>query len=162
MWHAGYSGSSQAKKLGLKSGLRVALDNKPPSWELADPPDGVEVVRGAGSADVVISFFRAEAELRDRLADLVPLIFPAGSLWVAWPRRAGGHTSDITENLIREHALGLGVVDVKVAAMDEDWSALKFVWRLENRGPDKSAGPEIRAGGPKIRATRPAGRPQQR
>ena len=62
-----------------------------------------------------------------------PRIFPAGSRWVAWPRRAGGHQSDITENLLREHALPLGIVDTKVAAIDTDWSGLKFMWRRENR-----------------------------
>jgi hypothetical protein len=54
-------------------------------------------------------------------------------LWVAWPRRAGGHRSDITDTVIREHALPMGLVDVKVAAIDEDWSGLRLVWRVENR-----------------------------
>jgi hypothetical protein len=60
-------------------------------------------------------------------------IYPAGALWVAWPRRAAGHRSDITDNVVREHALPLGVVDVKVAAIDDDWSGLRLVWRTENR-----------------------------
>ena len=64
---------------------------------------------------------------------LAERIFPAGSLWIAWPRRAGGHRSDITENGLRDHALPLGIVDIKVAAIDEDWSGLKFMWRRENR-----------------------------
>jgi len=57
-----------------------------------------------------------------------------GSLWIAWPRRAAGHISDITDNVVRNVALPLGLVDVKVAALDEDWSALKFVWRKKLRG----------------------------
>ena len=81
----------------------------------------------------MVAFFREEAELPDRLPDLARRIFPAGSLWVAWPRRAGGHRSDITENALREHALPLGIVDTKVAAIDEDWSGLRFMWRRENR-----------------------------
>jgi hypothetical protein len=63
-------------------------------------------------------------------------IFPAGGLWLAWPRRAGGHDSDITENGLRDVALPLGIVDNKVAAIDEDWSGLRVVWRVEHRaGP---------------------------
>jgi hypothetical protein len=72
--------------------------------------------------------------LPDRLPGLVKRIYPAGALWVAWPRRAGGHHSDITDNVIREQVLPLGVVDVKVAAIDDDWSGIRLVWRLANRG----------------------------
>jgi hypothetical protein len=61
------------------------------------------------------------------------LVFPAGAVWVAWPRKAAGHDSDVDENAIREAALAIGLVDVKVAAIDEDWSGLKIVWRKENR-----------------------------
>jgi hypothetical protein len=61
------------------------------------------------------------------------MIFPGGALWVAWPRRAGGHDSDITDREIRALALPLGLVDVKVAALDQDWSGLRLVWRTEHR-----------------------------
>ncbi len=83
--------------------------------------------------DVLVAFFRAAAELDSRLPALAERIRPAGGLWVAWPRRAGGHTSDLGDTLIRETCLQLGIVDVKVAAIDEDWSGAKFVWRLTNR-----------------------------
>jgi hypothetical protein len=86
-------------------------------------------------ADVIVSFCRSTAELAERLPGLAARIHPAGSLWIAWPRRAAGHQSDITDNTIRERALPLGIVDVKIAALDEDWSALKLVWRVENRSP---------------------------
>ena len=119
--------------MGIKPGLRVALDAAPPGWALADPPDGLIPVAGDEPADVIIGFFTAAAELPDRLPDLVPRIYPSGALWVAWPRRAGGHDSDITDNIVREQALALGVVDVKVAAIDDDWSGLRFVWRVANR-----------------------------
>jgi Protein of unknown function (DUF3052) len=131
---AGYSGRSQAAKLGLKPGQRVHLDNPPAGWALADPPDGLAGADADGSADVIVAFFTGADELTARIEDLARRIYPAGALWVAWPRRAAGHRSDITENLIRERALPLGIVDVKVAAIDENWSALRLVWRTENRG----------------------------
>jgi hypothetical protein len=74
------------------------------------------------------------APIPDRLADLAPRIYPAGAIWIAWPRRAAGYVSDITDNIVRRHALDLGLVDIKVAALDEDWSALEVVWRQKHRG----------------------------
>lgn len=129
----GYSGTPQWRKLGLKPGLRMTVDGAPRGWALEDPPDGITLGRKAGPADVIVAFFRAADDLPIRLPGLADRIHPEGSLWVAWPRRAGGHVSDITDNVIRQHALPLGVVDVKVAAIDEDWSGVKLVWRLENR-----------------------------
>jgi hypothetical protein len=131
---AGYTRTPQARKLGLKPGQRVALDHPPPRWHLTEPPPELTDVDAPEPADVVISFFGAARELPDRLPGLVKRIYPDGALWVAWPRRAGGHHSDITDNTIREQALPLGVVDVKVAAIDDDWSGLRLVWRLANRG----------------------------
>jgi hypothetical protein len=130
---AGYSAASQARKLGLKPGQRVALDEPPAGWQLREPPDGLRGPDPDGAADVIVAFFRARAEIPGRLPALARRIFPAGALWAAWPRRAAGHHSDITDNVIREHALGLGLVDVKVAAIDEDWSGLRLVWRARNR-----------------------------
>jgi predicted RNA methylase len=134
---AGYSLTPQAKKLGLKADLRVALHDPPAGWELADPPD-VQFVDGDEPADVIISFVRAEADLRDRVDHLGTRIFPDGALWLAWPRKAAGHVSDVTENGVRAVVLPLGLVDVKVAAIDNDWSGLKIVWRRENRSVRKS------------------------
>jgi hypothetical protein len=130
---ADYSGTPQARKLGLKPGCRVALDDPPPAWHLSDPPVDIEYVGPTGAADVVVGFFGSRAELASRLPNLVQRIHPDGSLWIAWPRRAGGHDSDITDNVVRDCALPLGVVDVKIAAIDDDWSGLKFRWRRENR-----------------------------
>ncbi|MBI3429612.1 MAG: DUF3052 domain-containing protein [Actinobacteria bacterium] len=130
----GYSGTPQARKLGIKPGQRICLDNSPPGWRLTDPPADISLVGARGPADIVITFFTCADKLSRRLPALVKRIYPSGALWVAWPRRAGGHESDITENLIREHALPLGVVDVKVAAIDDDWSGLRLVWRVSNRG----------------------------
>lgn len=130
---AGYSGTPQIRKLGIKPGHRVSLDHPPPGWGLTDPPRDLTDAGAQGHADVVISFFTSAADLSRRLPDLVPRIYPAGALWIAWPRRAGGHHSDITDEVIRRHTLPLGVVDVKVAAIDDDWSGLRVVWRVENR-----------------------------
>ncbi|MGA2824879.1 MAG: hypothetical protein ABSF03_02025 [Streptosporangiaceae bacterium] len=124
----------QARKLGLKPGQRVSLDDPPADWSLADPPDGLEYVDGAGAADVIIAFFARADDIGLRLPALAERIYPDGAVWAAWPRRAGGHTSDITDNVVREHALAIGLVDVKVAAIDADWSGLRLVWRVANRG----------------------------
>jgi hypothetical protein len=132
--NAGYSGTPQARKLGLAPGLRVAFDHAPAGWALEDPPEGLVDVAPGAHADIVIAFFATAAELPGRLPGLVEQIFPSGALWVAWPRRAGGHESDLTDSVVRDSALPLGVVDVKVAAIDADWSGLRFVWRLANRG----------------------------
>jgi hypothetical protein len=131
---AGYSARPQAGKLGLRSGQRVYLHRAPSGWDLTDPPDGLTDAGPDGPADVIIAFFTAAAALESGDLDaLARRIYPAGALWIAWPRRAGGHRSDITDNVIREHALPIGLVDVKVAAIDEDWSGLRLVWRVENR-----------------------------
>jgi hypothetical protein len=131
---AAYSGTPQARKLGLKPGHRLALDEPPGGWELQEPPGGLLDADPGGAADVIIAFFGTAAEIPGRLPGLARRIFPAGAIWAAWPRRAAGHASDITDNIVRELALPLGLVDVKVAALDEDWSALRLVWRAENRG----------------------------
>ncbi|HEX8006189.1 MAG TPA: DUF3052 family protein [Trebonia sp.] len=130
---AGYSGTPQSRKLGLKPGQRVALDDPPDGWGLLDPPGGLLPPDPDGAADLIVAFFRAAAEIADRLPALGRRIYPAGTLWAAWPRRAAGHHSDITDNVLREHALELGLVDVKVAAIDNDWSGLRLVWRVRNR-----------------------------
>jgi hypothetical protein len=130
---AGYSQTPLARKLGIKPGASLALDAAPPGWAVPDLPDGVVAAADGDAADVIVAFFRESAELPDRLPGLARRIFPAGALWLAWPRRAGGHDSDITENGLRDHALPLGIVDNKVAAIDEDWSGLRVVWRVEHR-----------------------------
>jgi hypothetical protein len=132
---SGSAPTPQWKKLGLKPGHRLLLDHRPEGWALLDVPTDLDVtvVTEAQPVDVAISFFRAAAELAPRLPALGAAIRPAGAVWIAWPRRAGGHTSDITDSLVRDAVLPLGLVDVKVAALDEDWSALKIVWRVENR-----------------------------
>jgi hypothetical protein len=128
---SGYSGTPQLKKLGIKPGLRLVVVGADADWAFAEPLEDVELATG-GPTDVALVFVRTAAEL-DALAGWGEWIFPAGSLWIAWPRKAAGHLSDVTENAIRDGALELGMVDVKVAAIDTDWSGLKLVWRKENR-----------------------------
>jgi len=130
---AGYSGTPQLKKLGIVPGIRLAIVGAPAGWAFEREPDAVERVPDDASADVVLAFFQNAQELDARIEALGERIRPAGSLWVAWPRKAAGHVSDITDNYIREVVLPRGLVDVKVAAIDNDWSGLKIVWRLENR-----------------------------
>jgi hypothetical protein len=122
--------ASLARKLGLKPGLRVVLVNCPDGWDAI--PDA-SPDKGTVPADIIIVFFTAAVEIPAVLPDLARRIYPAGAIWAAWPRRAGGHRSDITDNVIRSHALPLGLVDVKVAAIDDDWSGLRLVWRVSNR-----------------------------
>jgi hypothetical protein len=137
----GPSGTPQPRKLGIKPGQRVALDHPPSGWQLTEPTPGLLRPGPGEPADVIISFVTSQHELADRLAALTQRIYPDGALWVAWPRRAAGHESDVTDNVIREHALPLGVVDVKVAAIDTDWSGLRLVWRVARRGAPTSGGP---------------------
>jgi hypothetical protein len=126
---AGYSPTPQARKLGLKPGLRVCLDDAPQGWLLDDPPE-LDLVAD-GPVDVLIAFVRSPADLD--APGWGERIFPNGAVWVAWPRKAAGHVSDVTENGIRAAVLPLGLVDVKVAAIDNDWSGLKVVWRIQKR-----------------------------
>jgi hypothetical protein len=132
---AGYSSTPLTSKLGVKEGQRVMLVGAPRGWTVDDLPPKVRLVRrrSASRLDITIAFFRDAATLEREIADLSTSITPDGALWIAWPRRAGGHRSDITDHVVRSAALPLGIVDVKVAALDDDWSALKFVWRKELR-----------------------------
>jgi hypothetical protein len=128
------SGTPLARKLGIRPGAAVALVDAPDGWSIPDLPDGVVLGHVlADAADVVVRFVRMRAEVGVGLAELGAAIRPAGSLWIAWPRRAGGHQSDVTETGLREAILPCGLVDTKVAALDVDWSALRFVWRRELR-----------------------------
>jgi hypothetical protein len=122
-----------ARKLGVKAHQCLLIYAAPPGWTVPGLPEGVSVVTAAERADIVVAFFRHALEMADQVHPLGQVIWPSGSLWLAWPRRAGGHTSDITDNVIRQVVLPLGLVDVKVAALDHDWSGLKVVWRKELR-----------------------------
>jgi hypothetical protein len=133
---AGYSGTPLPKKLCIKEGARVALVNAPPDFEsvLGALPDGAEFVSPSRKGlDVILLFARSRAELVRRFAGLAARIAADGSLWVAWPKRAAGVETDLAEPYVRQHGLDVGLVDVKVCAVDETWSGLRFVYRLKDR-----------------------------
>lgn len=126
------------RKLGLKPGARMAVLNPPDRyWDLVHPlPDGVAVAGPrAKKLDFVHVFVERRAELARALPKLMPRIKPDAMIWVSWPKRTSGFDSDMSEDVIREIALPLGLVDVKVCAVDEVWSGLKLVIRAEQR-PD--------------------------
>lgn len=131
---AGYSHRSAAEKLGVRSGSCLGVVDADDGWELEGLPGDV-VVRESlrGRRDVTLAFVRSRRDLERNAERYERALADTSSLWIAWPRRAGGHDSDVTENLLREVLLPIGLVDVKVAAIDEDWSGLKFVRRKELR-----------------------------
>jgi hypothetical protein len=133
MAEAGYSGTPLPKKLGIVHGSTVALVGAPAGL-LDDLPTGVRVKRQArGKADVVVAFFTEQRDFEHRIDVLGRMIFPAGGLWVAWPKKASGLATTMNENVVRAVALPLGLVDNKVCAIDETWSGLRVVWRRERR-----------------------------
>lgn len=135
---AGYSGTPLAKKLGINPGSTVALVGAEPGVITDLPPDVILKSRAGGSADVVVHFVTSAAKLEHRMTALEKMIFPSGSLWIAWPKRASGVATDITDHVVREIALPRGLVDNKVCAIDDTWTGLRLVWRVENRGTNLS------------------------
>ena len=129
---AGYSGTPLEKKLGVKDGDVVFLDKAPESFELEAPTTR----RMPKQARVTLTFHTSLKTLEARLPELIDHTEQAGMVWVCWPKKAArklGYETDIDENLVREIGLAAGVVDVKVCAIDEVWSGLKFVRRLADR-----------------------------
>lgn len=131
----GYSGKPLAAKLGIKPEHLVLLDNAPAGFVLDGLPAGTSVARRPGRTpyDAVLMFCPDRARLTRRLPVLLERTATAGMIWAAWPKRSSGVPTDLDENAIRELALPLGVVDVKVCAIDATWSGLKLVRRLANR-----------------------------
>jgi hypothetical protein len=134
---AGYSGTPLAKKLGFKPGFAAAHVNAPDAFDalLGELPDGVTVKRRLrGPLDLVVCFVTERRDLERRLPALRRALAPAGMLWIAWPKRASGVETDMTEDVARELGLANRLVDNKVCAIDETWSGLRLVYRLEDRG----------------------------
>ncbi|MGI8686775.1 MAG: DUF3052 domain-containing protein [Acidimicrobiales bacterium] len=131
---AGYSATPLARKLGVKGGHILVLLGAPAGWSIPDLEPGVEIRSDLRRApDVVLAFVRSRRELQRSSPRLVQALAADASLWVVWPRKAGGHVSDVTEQSLRDELLPTGLVDTKVAALDDDWSGLRFVWRREHR-----------------------------
>ena len=133
---AGYSGTPLAKKLGIKPGIRLAFVRPPKTFakELGDLPEGAKLVDSSEvSIDVLILFVADFAALNRDFAAMATKIAENGMLWVGWPKKSSGIVTDVNENVVRDHGLSVGLVDVKVCAMDEIWSGLKFVIRVKDR-----------------------------
>src|SRR5438270_13097678 len=134
---AGYSGTPLWKKLGYKVGLRAYLDGAPDDYvQLLELPHDVQVLwlgKKESNMPFVHLFERNARALRVKLDSYRKKIAADGVIWVSWPEKSSGVPTDISEETVRESALLLGLVDIKVCAVDEVWSALKLVIRRENR-----------------------------
>jgi hypothetical protein len=124
---------SLAHKLGVGPDTTFSLVHAAPTFSLELPPSVLIRRRARGSADVVLAFFTRAARLESELDHLARMVFPSGSLWVAWPKRASGRPTDLSDHVVRAAALARGLVDNKVCAVDDTWSALRLVWRVELR-----------------------------
>jgi hypothetical protein len=137
---AGYSGTPLARKLGIRPGDRLALLSAPGGFAIDDLPPGVEVSwRARPACQVIVSFHTRRTDLDRRFPTLTRALVADGGLWVAWPKRASGVATDITEDVVREVALPTGMVDNKVCAIDDTWSGLRLVLRKELRPGRSSA-----------------------
>ena len=133
---AGYSGTALEKKLGVRSGSVVALMNAPRGFELLIADADAKVNRGFGGkapCDVIVLFCGRRVDLERGFGKARERLDEAGGLWVAWPKRASGVETDLTEQEVREFGLATGMVDNKVCAIDATWSGLRLVIRKENR-----------------------------
>ena len=135
MAQAGYSGTPLPRKLGIQDGHAVVLVGAPAGFDLGAGAAGAVVGTrlGAGPYDVIVAFVKRRTELIARIDACRPRLRPAGGLWIAWPKRASGVATDVTEDTVREVALPTGLVDNKVCAIDEIWSGLRLVIRKELR-----------------------------
>ena len=133
---AGYSRKPLVEKLGIKAGASVAIVNAPKGYDriLGKLPSRVTRKASAvGPLDFVQFFTKEKREVERRFAALARALAPGGMLWISWPKKSSGVPTDLTEDVIRGVGLAHGLVDVKVAAVDEVWSGLKFVRRLKDR-----------------------------
>ncbi len=134
---AGYSGKPLIAKLGIKEGQRVAILSPPDPLPggLERMPAGVALASRLGGApfDQILLFTTRRSDLEKRFAQAARALDPAGSLWVSWPKKASGMATDVTEDVVREVVLPAGFVDNKVCAVDQTWSGLRCVLRVELR-----------------------------
>ena len=133
---AGYSGTPLPKKLGIKDGFRFSLIEAPDELrkELKNSLAHCEELKdGKSPLDFAMLFTKSSSELSKTFAELAPRLAPAGMLWISWPKKSSGVSTDLDENRVRNIGLAAGLVDVKVCAVTEIWSGLKFVRRLKDR-----------------------------
>jgi len=133
---SGYSGTPLAQKLGIKPGFRVRVKHAPSDYEslLGPLPDDVEISTGLRTnVDLWHLFTTSRRDLVAQLPRSVRQIRQDGMIWVSWPKKASGVQTDVSEDTVRAAAIPLGLVDVKVCAVDDVWSGLKLVIRKENR-----------------------------
>ena len=137
---AGYSGTPLVKKLGIKEGSRVALVNAPENFEteLGELPDNVKFMKPTTrSLDLILFFVLSERVLARDFAKLAARLTSNGMIWIAWPKKSSGVTTDLTFEPVQRIGLDAGLVDVKICAIDDTWSGLKFVYRLKDRASRK-------------------------
>ena len=130
----GYSGTPLVRKLGIKPDARILFVSAPADFAalLGPLPESTRISK-AGSLDFAIVFVKAKSELTKQFPKLRDRLESNGMLWVAWPKRTSGVETDLTEGIVRDYGLAAGLVDVKVCAIDDTWSGLKFVRRLKDR-----------------------------
>lgn len=133
---AGYSGIPLVKKLGIKDGFHVALVDSPKDFrqELEAVPPGVKFKSStAKPLDLILLFVRSESELARKFLPLAANLNANGMIWVAWPKKSSGVATDLSFNNVQRIGLDAGLVDVKICAVNDTWSGLKFVYRLKDR-----------------------------
>ncbi len=132
-----YSKTPLAKKLGIKEDFKIILENQPASYRnlFEQLPEGLEEIDAAEkeTADFIHLFCTSEKELESGLIKLKPAMKKNAILWISWPKGGSGIPTSINRDYIREYVLDNGLVDIKVAAVDDDWSGLKFMYRLKDR-----------------------------
>jgi len=131
----GYSGTPLPKKLGIKAGFCLRLANAPAEVraELREALTECAVVKDRSALDFAMIFTKSRVELTKEFPRIAKLLVPAGMLWVSWPKKSSGVATDLDENVVRGIGLDAGLVDVKVCAVTEVWSGLKFVRRVKDR-----------------------------
>ena len=130
---AGYSGTPLPKKLGVKPGFHVDFHQMPADVRAELKSALTDCTDGRGELDLAIVFVKSQSEMKKQFRAYMKRLKPAGILWISWPKKTSGVSSDLDENIIRKIGLDEGLVDVKVCAVSDIWSGLKFVRRLKDR-----------------------------
>lgn len=132
---AGYSSNPLYKKLGMKEGLLVKIINEPLNYSslIGDAINKIEIVKSNKNIDIIHLFINTAQKLEKQLPMLMKQIKRNGVIWVSWYKKSSKRPTELTDDIIRNTALALGIVDVKVCAVDEEWSGVKLVYRIENR-----------------------------